>query len=209
MPRRRPSGGRAILSGVPEEKNGQPIVELPDQDAFDEWLAINHDQPLGVWLKIAKKSSAHETVTHPQALDVALTYGWIDGQRLPYDADYFLQRFVKRRPNSKWSQVNRRKAEELIAAGKMKPAGVEEVKRAKADGRWEAAYPAQSQAPVPPDLQAALDANPSAKAFFETLRGQRRYSFLYRLHSVKRAETRQRRIAQYIELLSAGKTLQD
>ncbi|HZP14484.1 MAG TPA: YdeI/OmpD-associated family protein, partial [Nocardioides sp.] len=120
-----------------------------------------------------------------------------------------LQRFVKRTAKSKWSQVNREKVEELTAAGRMKPSGLEEVRRAKADGRWEAAYPAQSQAPVPPDLQTALDANPEAKAFFETLRGQRRYAFLYRLHNVKRPESRAKRIANYIELLNAGKTLHD
>jgi uncharacterized protein YdeI (YjbR/CyaY-like superfamily) len=116
---------------------------------------------------------------------------------------------VKRTPRSKWSQINRKKAEELIAAGRMKPSGLEQVRRARADGRWEDAYPAQSQAAVPPDLQAALDANPEAKAFFETLRGQRRYAFLFRLHNVSRPENRQRRIAKYIELLKAGKTLHD
>jgi uncharacterized protein YdeI (YjbR/CyaY-like superfamily) len=197
------------VARIPQEKNGQPIIELPHERAFDEWLAANHDSPAGVWLKIAKKSSPHETVTHPEALEIALTYGWIDGQRQPYDDDYFLQRFVRRTPRSKWSQVNRKKVEELIAAGRMKPSGLEQVEKAKADGRWEAAYPPQSQAAVPPDLQAALDANPEAKAFFDTLRGQRRYAFLFRLHNVVRPETRARRIANYIELLSAGKTLLD
>jgi len=194
---------------APEEKNGQPIIELSDRDAFERWLAANHDSPIGVWLKIAKKASRHATVTHPEALDVALMYGWIDGQRMPYDDDYFLQRFVRRTPKSKWSQVNCKKAEELIAAGRMKPGGLEQVENAKADGRWQAAYPPQSRAPVPPDLQAALDRHPEAKAFFETLKGQRRYAFLYRLHHAARPEARAKRIASYIELLEAGKTLRD
>ncbi len=197
------------MSRQAEQRNGQPIIELHDDDAFEQWLAANHDSPVGVWLKIAKKGSGQTTISHPEALDIALTYGWIDGQRVGYDDDYFLQRFVKRKPRSRWSQINRRKVEELMAAGRMKPTWLAEVRRALQDGRWDAAYPPQSQAPVPPDLQAALDENAEAKAFFETLRGQRRYAFLYRLHNVSRPETRQKRIADYIELLNAGKTLLD
>ncbi len=192
-----------------EQRDGQPIVQFGSRDAWDEWLAGNFEHPDGVWLRIAKKGSTHETVTHAEALEIAITYGWIDGQRLSYDDDFFLQRFVVRRPRSRWSQVNRAKAEQLIAEGRMKPSGLEQVRAAQADGRWEAAYPAQSAASVPPDLQDALDAHPNAKAFFETLRGQRRYSFLYRLHNVSRPEARARRIASYIELLEAGRTLVD
>ena len=192
-----------------EERAGQPIIQFDSQDAWDGWLGENFEQPTGVWLRIAKKTSPHQTVSHHEALELAIAYGWIDGQRVGYDEHFFLQRFVQRRPRSRWSQINRAKAEELISQGRMKPSGLAQVRAAQADGRWEAAYPAQSQAPVPDDLQTALDANPEAKAFFETLRGQRRYAFLYRLHNVVRPETRAKRIAGYIELLSAGKTLVD
>jgi uncharacterized protein YdeI (YjbR/CyaY-like superfamily) len=197
------------MDNASELKAGQPVLEFRDQAAFDDWLQANVENPTGVWLKIAKKASPHRTVTHPEALEVAITCGWIDGQRFSYDAEYFLQRFVRRRRRSKWSQINRAKAEELIAQGRMKPSGLEEAQAAQQDGRWEAAYPAQSQASVPPDLQAALDQHPDAKAFFEQLTGQRRYAFLYRLHNAVRPDARKKRIANYIKLLNEGKTLLD
>jgi uncharacterized protein YdeI (YjbR/CyaY-like superfamily) len=161
----------------------------------------------GIWLKIAKKASGIASVDYAQALEVALCYGWIDGQRGRLDDEYFLQRFTPRKVRSKWSQVNRAKAEALIASGAMRPAGLAQVQAAKADGRWEAAYPAQSAASVPADLQRALDADAAAQAFFLTLSAVNRYAILYRLHHVVKAEARAKRIETYVEMLSQGRTL--
>jgi uncharacterized protein YdeI (YjbR/CyaY-like superfamily) len=192
-----------------ETYKGLPILQCADQAAWAHWLKNNHAKSAGVWLMLAKKSSPTATVSYAEAMDIALAYGWIDSQKARYDAHFSLQRFTRRGPRSKWSQINREKAEQLIASKRMKPAGLAEVRKAQQDGRWDAAYPAQSQATVPPDFQQALDANPEAKEFFETLTGSTRYAFLFRLHNVKREETRQRRIANYIERLSEGKTLFD
>jgi uncharacterized protein YdeI (YjbR/CyaY-like superfamily) len=192
-----------------ETKQDLPILEFEHPDAWEQWLQENHASSPGVWLKLAKKSAPRPTVTYAGALDVALAYGWIDSQKARYDEHFSLQRFTRRGPRSKWSQVNREKAEKLIAGKRMKPPGLAEVRKAQQDGRWEAAYPAQSQATVPDDFQKALDENPQAKAFFETLTGSTRYAFLFRLHNVKREETRQRRIANYIKLLNDQKTLFD
>jgi uncharacterized protein YdeI (YjbR/CyaY-like superfamily) len=192
-----------------ESKNGQPIVELESPEAWEQWLDANHDSVPGVWLKFAKKGTGVRTVVYAEALDVALCFGWIDGQVSRYDDTYYLQRFTPRGKRSKWSQINVGHAERLIAGGRMRPPGLAAIEAAKADGRWDEAYAPQSQATVPEDFQAALDANPQAKAFFATLKGATRYAFLYRLHNVKRAETRAKRIADYIERLSAGRTLDD
>jgi uncharacterized protein YdeI (YjbR/CyaY-like superfamily) len=190
-----------------ETKGDLPIVELADQAAWERWLEQNHRRFEGVWLKFAKKSAPVTTVNYVEALDVALCYGWIDGQAARHDETYYLQRFTPRRARSKWSQLNRDKATKLIANGRMKQSGLEAVEAAKADGRWEAAYPAQSEATVPEDFQRALDENAEAKAFFETLTGSTRYAFLYRLHNVRRPDARAKRIAGYIELLSERRTL--
>ncbi len=141
-------------------------------------------------------------------LDAAICFGWIDARRRGHDETFFLQRFTPRGPRSKWSQINRSKATELIAAGRMRPAGHAEVKAAQADGRWDAAYEPQSRATVPPDFERALDDNPAARDFFDTLTGSRRYAFLFRLHHVKTKAARERRIADYIARLSAGRTLE-
>ena len=186
-----------------------PILEFPDRAAWDAWLAVHHDDSAGVWLKTAKKGAPTATVTHPEALEEAIRYGWIDGQRRGHDEHFFLQRFTPRGPRSKWSQVNRQKATELIEQGRMHPAGLAKVRAAQSDGRWEKAYAPQSAATVPPDFQQALDSHPEAKAFFETLTGARRYAFLYRLHHVSKPEARAKRIADYIALLNEGKTLHD
>jgi uncharacterized protein YdeI (YjbR/CyaY-like superfamily) len=186
-----------------------PILEFRDRAAWDAWLAGNHDKSTGVWLKFAKKRASRSTVTHPEALEEAIRYGWIDGQARPYDEHFWLVRFTARRPRSRWSQVNRQKASELIEQGRMHPAGLAQVRAAKEDGRWDAAYPAQSRAQIPPDFQEALHGAPRAKAFFETLTGARRYAFLYRLHQVVKPEARAKRIADYIALLNEGKTLHD
>jgi uncharacterized protein YdeI (YjbR/CyaY-like superfamily) len=184
-----------------------PIVIVPDQEAWREWLEENQASTPGAWLKLAKKGSPTKTVSYGEAVEEALCYGWIDGQARGFDEHFYIQRFTPRRARSKWSQINREKAERLIAEGRMRPSGQAQVDAAKADGRWEAAYPAQSAATVPDDFQHALDRNPKAKRFFETLTGQARYAFLFRLHNVTTENARAKRIANYIELLSAGKTL--
>ena len=184
-----------------------PIVERRSQAEWAAWLDGHHAASDGVWLKIAKKSTGIPTVTHAEALEEALCFGWIDGQRKPFDAEYFLQRFTPRRKRSRWSQVNCASAERLIEAGRMRAAGLSQIEAAKADGRWEAAYEPQSRASVPDDLRRALDANPKAKAFFETLRGQNRYAILYRINDAKRPETRANRIAQFVAMCAEGRTL--
>ena len=184
----------------------EPIVFCASREDWRAWLHEHHTDDDGVWLKIAKKGSGIDSVSHPEALDVAICFGWIDAVRHPHDGDYFLQRFTPRRPRSKWSQRNRDKATALMEAGEMHAAGLAEVERAKADGRWEAAYAPQSSATVPDDLQAALAANPAAAATFATLKSQNRYAILYRLSDAKRPETRTRRLAQFVAMLERGET---
>lgn len=184
-----------------------PIVKAADQRAWRRWLETNHATVPGIWLKFAKKGSPTSSVSYAEAIEEALCYGWIDGQVRRHDEHFYLQRFTPRRPKSRWSQINREKATRLIDEGRMRPAGLAQIAAAKADGRWEAAYPAQSAATVPEDFQRALQENDRARAFFETLTGSTRYAFLYRLHHVSEAEARNERIRNYIELLSAGKTL--
>jgi uncharacterized protein YdeI (YjbR/CyaY-like superfamily) len=189
-------------------KQDLPIVQLPDQGAWRDWLDENHATVDGVWLKLAKKGSPTPTVSQPQAIEEALCFGWIDGQVRGHDEQFYLQRFTPRRPRSKWSQINTEKATRLIAEGRMHPAGLANVEAAQRDGRWEAAYEPQSRATVPDDFRRELDRNPGAKAFFETLTGSARYAFLYRLHHVHKPEARSERIAMYVERLSARRTLE-
>ena len=174
---------------------------------WEAWLEAEHQRADEAWLKIAKKASGIESVTHAEALEVALCFGWIDGIRKSYDDDWFLQRFTPRRPGSKWSRVNREKVEALIATNRLRPSGLREYEAAKADGRLDDAYPPQSEIEVPPDLQRELDANPEAARFFEALDSRNRYAILYRLHDAKRPETRARRIEQYVEMLAEGRKL--
>lgn len=188
-------------------KDGWPILAFPDARAFEAWLEHHAGDPTGLWLKIAKKASGISTVTYDEAVDAALCFGWIDGQRNSYDADYFLQRFGPRRQRSLWSKVNTRRVAALIAAGRMRASGLAEVERAQADGRWDAAYDAPSTAVVPPDLQQFLDANPDAAAFFASLNSANRYAFLFRLQTAKRPETRARRLTQITAMLAAGEKL--
>jgi uncharacterized protein YdeI (YjbR/CyaY-like superfamily) len=183
-----------------------PIIEFPDADAFEQWLERHADTTPGVWLKIAKRTAPTTSVTHAEALTVAICFGWIDGQRRPLDVTHFLQRFTPRRPRSNWSKVNTAKAQALIAQKRMRPRGQAEVDAAKADGRWERAYSPQRTATIPEDFQAALDANPEARAFFATLKGQNRYAFLYRIQDAKRPETRARRIATFTAMLNRRET---
>ncbi len=184
-----------------------PILPFESKKKFANWLAKNHDKSVGVWLKIAKKAAGIPTVTYAEALDVALCYGWIDGQRNGFDDRYFLQKFTPRRPKSIWSKINVGHVERLIASGEMKPAGLKAVEAAKQDGRWDAAYSSQKNISVPEDFQSALNKNKQAKAFFETLPASRRYSFLFRITTAKRSETREKRIRQFVEMLAKGETL--
>jgi uncharacterized protein YdeI (YjbR/CyaY-like superfamily) len=184
-----------------------PIAEFPDRTAWEKWLEANHDSSPGVWLKIARKGAGNATVTYAEALEEAIRYGWIDGQKGRYDECYWLQRFTPRGRRSKWSQVNRQKASDLIAQGRMHPAGMAQVEAAQRDGRWNEAYEPQSRATVPEDFQRELDRNPEAKAFFATLKGSDRYAFLFRLHQVKTPERRAQRIAMYIDRLRNQRTL--
>jgi uncharacterized protein YdeI (YjbR/CyaY-like superfamily) len=188
-------------------KDNLPIITFATAAEFEAWLAREQSAATGVWLKVAKKAAPEETVSVPEALDVALCYGWIDGLRQGLDDHFFLQRFTPRRPRSRWSKINRDKVAALIAAGRMQPAGLAQIEAAKQDGRWDAAYDAASTITVPPDLQAALDANPQAQAFFATLTGSNRYAVLYRIHDAKRPETRARRIETFVAMLARGETV--
>jgi uncharacterized protein YdeI (YjbR/CyaY-like superfamily) len=176
-------------------------------EAWERWLAEHHDEPDGVWIRLARKGSGIRSVTQPEAVETALRYGWIDGQARSFDERFYLQRFTPRRARSMWSKRNREIATALIAAGRMEPPGLREVERAKADGRWEAAYDAPSGATVPEDLQAALDADTRAAAFFATLDSRNRYAILHRIQTAKKPETRARRIAAFVAMLAEGRTL--
>jgi uncharacterized protein YdeI (YjbR/CyaY-like superfamily) len=184
-----------------------PVRSFASPRAWEAWLEKHHEDPEGLWLKIAKKNSGVTTVSYAEALEVALCYGWIDGQKGKLDEQYFVQRFTPRRPRSKWSKINCTKATELIEKGEMKPAGMREVERAKADGRWAAAYESQRTATVPEDLQRELDRNKRAREFFATLSSVNRYAILYRIQDAKRPETRAKRIEKYIQMLADHKTI--
>ena len=190
-----------------DTKQGLPILSFASQEKWEQWLAGHHQTSKGLWLKIAKKDSGHGTVTYAEALEAALCHGWIDGQKGPFDDEFWLQKFTPRGPRSKWSKINREKAEGLIGAGRMQPAGLAEVERARSDGRWEAAYDAQSKATVPEDLQRELDKNPEAAAFFATLDSANRYAVLYRIQEAKKPETRARRIEKFVGMLNRGEKI--
>ena len=200
-------GAGAILVAVAGARKDLPILSLVSPLAWEDWLDEHHRTSSGVWLKIPKKRSGVPGPTYAEALEIAICFGWIDGQKRPFDESFWLQRFTPRGARSKWSQVNRQKATDLIAAGRMREAGHAQLQTAKADGRWDAAYEPQSRATVPDDLKLALDANPAAREFFATLTGVRRYAFLYRLQNVKTPAARARRIAAYVELLGRRGTL--
>jgi uncharacterized protein YdeI (YjbR/CyaY-like superfamily) len=187
--------------------DGLPTIAFPSPAEWEAWLEDNHAVAPGVWVKIAKKDSGIESVRYPEVLESALCFGWIDARREAHDERYFLQRFTPRRSRSKWSRINRETAERLIAERRMRPAGLAEVERAKADGRWEAAYEGQRSIEVPDDLRRALDARPEARAFFAQLSGQNRYAILYRLHDAKKPETRARRLAKFVAMLEAGESI--
>ena len=196
---------RSSKGGTITTKPNLPIVPFASREAWEAWLEEHHATSEGLWLKIAKKGSGLETVTYDQAVEIALCYGWIDGQARRLDEHYYLQRFTPRRPRSKWSKINRQRATELVERGKMKPAGLREVERAKADGRWEAAYDSPSTATVPEDLLRELEKNEKAREFFSKLDGRNRYAILYRIQDAKRPETRTQRIAEYVAMLAEQK----
>ena len=191
---------------TPEELAGQPVISFATVSDCEAWFAEHHSDHGGFWLKIGKVGAA-ETVTYAEALEVALSHGWIDGQKRGHDETYWLQRFTPRGPRSKWSQTNRDKAEALMKSGRMRPTVQAQVDAAKADGRWAAAYAGQKSATVPDDLAAALAADPQAKAFFETLTGANRYAILYRVHDAKKPGTRAARIAKFVEMCHRHETL--
>jgi uncharacterized protein YdeI (YjbR/CyaY-like superfamily) len=192
---------------VTTRKPELPIIPFASRDAWGAWLEENHATSDGLWLKFAKKSSGIETVSFAEALDVALCYGWIDSQAGAFDERYWLQRFTPRRPRSKWSKRNRARATKLIEEGRMKPAGLREVERARADGCWEAAYDAQSTAAVPEDFRRELEKNEEAREFFATLNSQNRYAILHPIQDARRPETRARRIEKYVAMLRDQKKL--
>lgn len=183
------------------------IMFFKSKEDWAAWLERRHRQSPGLWLRLAKKGSKVQSLTYKEALEVALCYGWIDGQKRPESEQSWLQRFVPRSPKSLWSKVNREKALALISSGEMKAAGLEAIENARQAGRWESAYDSPSRAGVPKDLQAALDANPSAKAFFKALDRANRYAILWRIQTAKKAKTRARKITQFIEMLERRETI--
>ena len=182
-------------------------LPFPKQKDWADWLRKNHAKSSGVWLKLAKKNSGIQSVSYAEALETALCYGWIDGQKKSYDESFWLQKFTPRGAKSIWSKINKAKAGELIKSGRMKPAGLNAVERAKQDGRWDAAYDSPSVSTVPPDFQARLNKSAKAKAFFATLNSANRYAILFRIQTAKKAETRARKIEQFIEMLERKEKL--
>lgn len=174
---------------------------------WEAWLRRNHAKSDGVWIKFAKKKSGIPSITYDEVLEVALCYGWIDGQGKGLDDKFHLQRWTPRRPKSIWSKRNRARVLELIESGRMKPAGLREVERAKADGRWDAAYDSPSTATVPEDLARAFKSNAKARKLFETLNSTNRYAILHRIQTARKPETRARRIEQFVQMLNEGKKL--
>jgi uncharacterized protein YdeI (YjbR/CyaY-like superfamily) len=191
---------------VPEPTD-LPIKAFTSQKTFTTWLAKHHATSDGIWIKIAKRDSGIRSVTHAEALEIALCYGWIDGQRDRFDDEYFLQRFTPRRARSRWSKINRDKANALIASGAMQPAGLSEVERARADGRWDAAYSSPKNIEIPEELARAFARNAKARQVFETLDSRNRYAVLYRIEGAKKPETRERLAKKFVAMLAKGETI--
>lgn len=192
-----------------EKPKELPVISFESKKKWSEWLVKQHDKSCGLWLKLAKKDSGIPSITYEEALDVALCYGWIDGQKKGFDDKYWLQKFTPRGARSIWSKINTEKVERLIKSGEMKPAGLRAVESAKQDGRWDAAYASQKNSAMPDDFQAALDKNKKAKAFFSTLKSAERYSFLFRIQTAKKSETRAKRIQQFVEMLENGESIHE
>jgi len=204
MKKRTSSGSK---SGVTVDANAGPPLLFEEQEAWLSWLRKNHATSSGVWLRIAKKGAKVRSVSYLEAVDAALRFGWIDGQKKGDDESSWLQRFTPRSEKSIWSKINREKATRLIEAGKMTAAGLREVERAKRDGRWDGAYDSPSGATIPADFLAVLNKIPRAKAFFASLDSRNRYAVLFRIQTVKKAETRAKRIKQFAEMLAQHKKI--
>lgn len=189
------------MTSTQETLNNIPVRRFKSLEDWIRWLDKNHAKSSGVWMQIAKNTADLKSVSYAEALEVALCYGWIDGQKKSWDESAWLQKFTPRGPRSIWSKINKAKAEKLIKSGQMKPAGLAAIERAKQAGRWGTAYDSHSTATVPNDFQAALNQNPKARAFFATLDSNNRYAMLFRLQTAKKAETRARRIEQFIGML--------
>jgi uncharacterized protein YdeI (YjbR/CyaY-like superfamily) len=188
-------------------KDGKPILQLASPEEWEAWLEKEHASSDGVWLKFAKKGSGVTTVVYAEALDVALCFGWIDSQVMALDERFYLQKFTPRRSRSKWSKINVEKIGALTQAGRMRPAGLEQVELAKADGRWDAAYSSPANLTEPQDLKKALKANPKAAEFWATLNKSNRYAAIYQLEDAKKPETRERRLAKFIGMFERGEKL--
>lgn len=184
-----------------------PIRHFEQQEDWADWLTDNHSSSPGLWLQLAKKGADVLSVSYDEAIEVALCFGWIDGQKKSHNEQFWLQKFTRRSDRSIWSKINREKALALIEAGKMKPSGRQAVEQARSDGRWDAAYDSASKATVPGDFQSALDGNPRARDFFETLDSRNRYAILFRIQTAKKAETRAQKIAQFVQMLARHERL--
>ena len=190
----------------PDSDSMSPMY-FASQAEWAQWLARHHDDTSAVWLRHAKKGAPHPSVSYAEALEVALCFGWIDGIKKKDDAHFWIQRWTPRKAGSIWSKVNRENALRYIAEGKMQPSGLAAIERARADGRWEAAYDSASNSSVPPDLQAAFDGHPGAAAFFATVNAQNRYAVLFRIQTARKPETRARRISEFAAMLARGETI--
>jgi uncharacterized protein YdeI (YjbR/CyaY-like superfamily) len=186
---------------------GLPILHFENQVALETWLEQQPEGHKGIWLKIAKKGQGVSSVSVKEAIDAGLCFGWIDGLINRFDERFYLIRYTPRRPKSKWSEINAQRAEALLAEGKVRPGGLRQIEAAKADGRWDAAYPPASRMEVPADLREALDKNPAASAFFEGLGGANRYALLYRLHEVRDPAKREAAVAKWVAALERGETV--
>ncbi len=209
LARRRRDAHEPVSTNPRASSASGEVLWFASPTEFEEWLTTNHDSHPGIWLRLAKKGVDRPALSYAQALEVALCFGWIDGQKAAHDDRYWLQRFTRRSSRSRWSQTNRKKAEELIAAGRVRPAGLAEIERARADGRWDAAYAGQRNAVIPDDLQRELDHNPEAAAAFSALDARNRYAIIWRINDAKRPQTRARRIAKYLDMLHRGERLHD
>jgi uncharacterized protein YdeI (YjbR/CyaY-like superfamily) len=198
---------KKVRAAALEQHSGLPVLAFADLAALETWFGSQPGDASGVWIKFARKGARKTTLTKDEAIDAALCHGWIDGRLEKYSDTHWLVRFTPRRPASKWSLRNRNRALELKKKGRMQPAGLAQIEAAIADGRWDRAYASAGGAEVPSDLQSALNANPAAAAFFKALNSRNRYAILYRIGAVKKAETRQRKIKEFVAMLERGETI--
>ena len=198
---------KKLRTAAREQRSGLPVLAFADVKALEAWFGSQRSDAPGVWIKFARKGALKATLTKDEAVDAALCHGWIDGKLEKYDETHWLVRFTPRRPGSKWSLKNRKRALQLIEQGRMQPSGRAQIEAARADGRWDQAYASSSGAEVPGDLQSALNASPKAAAFFKTLSSRNRYAILYRIGAVKKPETRARKIKEFVAMLERGETI--